>query len=511
MTHPGQTSLMSQRNIEQSAALVEAQPVVARQSRRPSPVVWLMLGILVLLALAVIFVLPGVVEEYELPFTPRTATETVPVAPVTTSSLPAISPFEEAQRARQRAEAQDVLASLLERQNALVALNVESWAQSEYAAAVESARLGDEAYRSQQFDEAAAHYRRTDSALQALQESLPQGYQDAMAAGAAALQAGDATQALESFRLALLMSPADDDAQAGLARAENLPQVLALMDEASSLSASGELQEARSRLEQALAVDPEHPQARRQLDELTARIADNAFTTVMSQGFAALQEGSADNAIAAFERALSMRPDSREARAAIDQTRDQLDVSQISRHRSSAEAYEAQENWASAMAEYDAVLAIDPNLVFAVEGRDHAARRQQLDTLLQQAIDQPQRLADEAVHAQALQVYYTGAQLAEPGPRLQQQLAQLEQLLLAAQVPVDVQLISDNATEVTVYQVGVLGQFERHTLSLTPGRYVAVGTRPGYRDVREEFVVGLDGSSTPVTISCTEAVAVNGR
>src|SRR5690606_35916642 len=268
--------------------------------------------------------------------------------------------------------------------------------------------------------------------------------------------------------LALLMSPADDDAQAGLARAENLPQVLALMDEASSLSASGELQEARSRLEQALAVDPEHPQARRQLDELTARIADNAFTTVMSQGFAALQEGSADNAIAAFERALSMRPDSREARAAIDQTRDQLDVSQISRHRSSAEAYEAQENWASAMAEYDAVLAIDPNLVFAVEGRDHAARRQQLDTLLQQAIDQPQRLADEAVHAQALQVYYTGAQLAEPGPRLQQQLAQLEQLLLAAQVPVDVQLISDNATEVTVYQVGVLGQFERHTLSLTP-------------------------------------------
>jgi len=502
---------MSERNIEHSAALLDAQPVVARQSRRPSPVVWIMLGILVLLALAVIFVLPGVVDDYELPFTPRAVTETVPAAPVSASSTPAISPFEEAQRARQRAEAQEVLASLLERQNALVAINVEAWAQSEYASAVESARLGDEAYRGQQFDQAITHYRSTDSALQALQESLPQRYQDAMAAGAAALQSGDAAQAGENFRLALLVNPEDANAQAGLRRAESLPQVLALMDEASALASSGELQAARARLEQALTLDPDHQQARRQLDDLSARIADNAFTAVMSQGFAALQEGSADAAIAAFERALAMRPDSREARAAIDQTRDQLDVSQIARHRSNAAIYEAQEDWASAVAEYDAVLAIDSNLVFAVEGRDHAARRQQLDTLLQQAIDQPQRLSDDAVHAQALQVYYTGEQLENPGPRLQQQLDQLEQVLLAAQVPVDVQLISDNATDVTLYQVGVLGKFESRTLSLTPGRYVAVGTRPGYRDVREEFVVGLDGSSAPVTISCTDAVAVNGR
>src|SRR5690606_27912499 len=114
---------MSQRNIEHSAALVEAQPVVARQSRRPSPVVWVRLAVLVRGARAVSCVLPGVVEESELPCTRRASAEPVPVGPVTTSARPALSPFEEAQRARQRAEAQDVLASLLERQNALVALN----------------------------------------------------------------------------------------------------------------------------------------------------------------------------------------------------------------------------------------------------------------------------------------------------------------------------------------------------------------------------------------------------
>jgi hypothetical protein len=88
----------------------------------------------------------------------------------------------------------------------------------------------------------------------------------------------------------------------------------------------------------------------------------------------------------------------------------------------------------------------------------------------------------------------------------------VEGLLARAQVPVDVQLVSDNLTEVTLYQVGVLGRFESQTLSLKPGRYVAVGTRPGYRDVRTEFDVGFDNSSTPVTVACTEEiVAVNRR
>src|SRR5690606_22353445 len=164
------TSHMSERNIEHSAALSEAQPVATPSRHGPSPVVWGMLGILVLLALAVIFVLPGVVEEYELPFTPRApVTESLPQTPAG-PAVNAVSPFEEAQNARQRAEAQDVLASLLQRQEALIALDVSSWAGEEYAAAVESARLGDEAYRSQQYAQATEHYHAAESTMQLLQD-----------------------------------------------------------------------------------------------------------------------------------------------------------------------------------------------------------------------------------------------------------------------------------------------------------------------------------------------------
>jgi hypothetical protein len=61
-------------------------------------------------------------------------------------------------------------------------------------------------------------------------------------------------------------------------------------------------------------------------------------------------------------------------------------------------------------------------------------------------------------------------------------------------------------TNVTVYRVAELGMFTSHTLNLTPGQYVAVGVRPGYRDVRQEFVVGLDGQVPVIMVACSEAI-----
>ncbi len=481
--------------------------------RGPSPIVWLMLGVLSLLALAVIFVLPGVVQEYELPFTPRAdvAEVSLPVAATAVNSNP-ISPFEEAQRALQRKEAQDVLASLLTRQAELQSLNVEDWAAEEYRAALEFARLGDEAYRTQEFSQAAEQYRSSDAALQTLQNGLPRIFADVMAEGTAALEAGEAALASEKFSQALTMRPQDSDAQLGAQRASTLDQVEALLRDAESLAARADYEAAEGRLREAVTLDQYHDSARTMLAEVRTQISENAFARVMSEGFAALQAGNSETAIAAFERALAMRPGSQQAQEAITQTRGQLAVNQITGHQNTARALEAEERWEAAVAEYDGALAIDANLIFAIEGKDYAQKRLQLDRLLQSAIEQPGRLSDAAVHEQAVQVYYTGLQLESQGPRLQQQLGELETLLAQAQVPVDVQIVSDNVTEVTLYQVGVLGRFESQVLSLKPGQYVAVGTRPGYRDVRTEFEVCFDGRSAPVTIACTEeVVAVNRR
>ena len=75
----------------------------AAGSEKISAWIWVALAALVLLALAVIFVLPNVVQQYELPLTPRVSqpvVETPAASAVVPSASPAMSPFEEAQNAR---------------------------------------------------------------------------------------------------------------------------------------------------------------------------------------------------------------------------------------------------------------------------------------------------------------------------------------------------------------------------------------------------------------------------
>ena len=72
--------------------------------------------------------------------------------------------------------------------------------------------------------------------------------------------------------------------------------------------------------------------------------------------------------------------------------------------------------------------------------------------------------------------------------------------------PLTVTLVSDNVTNVSIYKVGKLGSFETHELDLRPGTYVAVGSRPGYRDVRLEFRVAPEIDTQPVVVRCEEPI-----
>jgi len=88
---------------------------------------------------------------------------------------------------------------------------------------------------------------------------------------------------------------------------------------------------------------------------------------------------------------------------------------------------------------------------------------------------------------------------------VRQQVSELDQLLGVAVTPVRVMLESDNLTDVTVFKVGRLGVFSSRTLELRPGAYTAVGSRPGYRDVRRNFRVS-PGNDAAVVVRCEERI-----
>jgi tetratricopeptide (TPR) repeat protein len=489
----------------------------AAGSNKISAWVWVALAALILLALAVIFVLPRIVQEYELPLVKRAATAplvaTVPAA--AGQSAPAISPFEEAQRARQRREAQDVLASLLRRQAELDEASVTLWSPEAYNTALAAARRGDELYRTGEFGQATAAYQESDLALAALQTELPALFARLLREGEEALQSADSERAIASFELALQIDPPSADAYEGLQRAQALDEVESLLREGDRLQAQGDLRGAGELFRQAVALDSDHLRAASRVADNRQRVIDADFTSIMSEGFVLLQRGDAQGAISAFERALRVKPGNQQANEAIVQTREQITLEAIAGHRRIAEGHEEREQWELAVASYDQALALDPNVIFAVEGRDYSARRLQLDNLLQLNIQQPERLSDQAAFEEALEVLRIGRDLDRDlggaGPRLTAQLSSLEALLEEMQIPLEVTILSDNATNVTIFQVGQLGTFAETSVLLRPGRYVAVGTRPGYRDVREEFVVGFGRELNTLTIRCNEQIAAVNR
>ena len=50
------------------------------------------------------------------------------------------------------------------------------------------------------------------------------------------------------------------------------------------------------------------------------------------------------------------------------------------------------------------------------------------------------------------------------------------------------------------------GEFREHAIALFPGRYVVVGTRSGFRDVREELVIDGTKPEVALNIQCVEEI-----
>lgn len=165
---------------------------------------------------------------------------------------------------------------------------------------------------------------------------------------------------------------------------------------------------------------------------------------------------------------------------------------------------ERQERWSDAVKAYDQALGLDANAAFARNGRAQAQRLAQLHAALDQYIAEPARLqsGEPRTHARTLMAQAE----AETGSVLSAKRQQLAEIIAAAERPVPVLLKSDQSTEVTLQRVGRLGTFETRRIELPPGRYLAIGSRAGYRDVRVPFEVSATPRTEPIVVQATEPI-----
>ena len=475
------------------------------------------LGGLLLLAVLVIFWLPERVAppapgqatpEQAAADQTTTAGTTTPAAPL---SKPApgttdASPWSEAQLAKLRKEAQEVLAELLDVQFALEERGAQQWAPERFAAAAAMAAAGDELYKTRQYEDAKARFQESLDTLQALQEAIPQELAKLLEQARQALEDGELEAAVKALDLAGVIEPNSTQLATLRQLAEVLQQLLPLLEEAAVAEQGGDLAAAQQSLQQATALDPQHLRARSELQRVAAALQAQRFNDAMSEGYTALDEARFAQAREAFRSAAKLQEGSSEAASALQEVETAATAHRLATLKQSGGKNEQKEQWQDAVSAYEQAQKIDGNVLFASEGLKRSRFRALLDKQFRTAIAEPQRLSDVAVADATAQLLKQAQQINPRGPVLEQQISRMQVLLRQANTPVAVNLRSDMETEVIVYKVARLGQFQQHQLTLRPGTYTAVGTRNGYRDVRQSFTIKHDSAPPSVIIACTEPI-----
>ncbi|MEA3292202.1 MAG: hypothetical protein U9Q71_07885 [Pseudomonadota bacterium] len=488
--------------------------------------VWVLLGLVALIAAGVLLMLPDLVQQQvqeraapppatgrgapvqpqtesdvesepatEAPASPETTTKTQPPPTGTASEIAKDAAREQATAALQdylRARARPELTK------------AEVWGDPEWSKAEQAAAAGEQDLKTERFASAANHYTQAGALLDSILQSREQRLTESLAAADAALVQNDHQAAVEHFQLALAIEPQHPEATEGLARARSRADVLQQMETGRLAEENGDPDAALAAYSAAAGLDGKYAPATEAVKRVETRIAEQKFNAAMSRALSAMQAGKLDLAGKALVEARSLRPDDpalQDARERLVRERKKRELAKL---RKRATDQTRNEKWREAEKSFQQALAVDANTAFAKLGLEKARDRVQLHQQIDHYLGKPGRLQSAAPFENARQLLESAKGAGSDEPKLRGKVAALHKLLQQAGKKITLGLRSDGETKVAIYKVGRLGRFEQKSVTLRPGTYTIVGSRDGYRDVRRVFNIRADKTLPPITIQCTE-------
>ena len=414
--------------------------------------------------------------------------------------------FGNSAEARDRKRAEKILGELLDAQQALSEKAVPQWGGARYSSLVEIAKKGDEAFRDKQYTKVVELYAGGIAVLKELETILPEQLSSTLKKGYGALTVGDSVAAHRYFTLALAMDPGNDNARLGMDRTTNIEQVFKLLDSAKEHETQQNFEQSLADYKKAVLMDPDSELAKTGIIRVKRIIVEQNFHGIMSRGFDALNLGNYSKAKQAFQKARTIKPASKQINEALNQANEGLKIEKITLHKQKAMAAERLENWKIATNHYTSVLALDPDVQFAQQGKIRSEQFVKIHGQLDYYLKQPSRLysKDPLVHAEKLLSF--ASSLGNSRPKLTEKISLLTKQIQFASTPVSIQLKSDNLTEIAIYKVGKFGTFLTQELMLRPGIYTVVGARLGYRDIRKQLIVDGHDKVTTLVVRCEEPI-----
>jgi tetratricopeptide (TPR) repeat protein len=461
----------------------------------------LIIGGLLALVAAVVLLLPNLVTEPWIVDPDNPEASAIPIT--------SVSPSTAAEKTQYRQNSQKLLAEIIMLRDGLTSQSIEQWADFEFRSALSLITAGDEQYGYGNYSESMASFNQALEQLKTLQILGEEKYQQALITGTSAIEnaaIGDPAIASAAATLAMAIDASDSRSIALNQRATALPQLIEALQNAEQQLAIKQLEKASSYYQQAVAIDGKHKKAADGLVATQRAITEQSFRRAMTRGFTALEQNRFPQATDAFNQAGNIYPGRQAVIQALSQVETQQSQLLVSQQMQQAGDLERQEQWQQALGIYQSLLQTDPSLTQAKVKTIPVTVRATLHNQLQAALADPLKLSNANAYQKGRRLLKDARGIANPGPVLSQQVADLDRYLSQSTIPVPVVLLSDSLTEVTLFRVAKLGTFEQTSVQLKPGHYIAAGSRNGYRDVRVEFTITGEPMEEPILVSCNEAI-----
>jgi tetratricopeptide (TPR) repeat protein len=479
---------------------------VQRENKKSTNIPLLVLGggVLLLVLAVLVLILPLLLED---PATTRNV-ELQETRPATQSSQPQNQTLSIQTQGQQDAalEIEALIMTWLQGQAEAEAESVADWGGNNYTEAVSLANQCNQLLDEKQYLSARESCEAAINGLNELMASQDTLLEKNIAEGLLAIEQRNPDAAVEHFKRALAIDANEERAVTGILRAEQLPAVLQLLDDGLALESNGDLDGALLALTEATTLDPEFLAAHKALSRVKATIAERTFQQLMSRALQAMTEGKLSDARAALKNAEAIKPGDPAVRDLRQQLEQTLLARRLTSLRQDIEHMEKEERWTDALKSCEKALSLDPHAAFAASCKERVSVRVNLDNLLRGILAKPERLFEKGPLQEARRTLNQAAATKPRGPRITAQSNKLERLITQAEAEVEVVLISDNLTEVTIYHVGRLGRFEEKRLVLRTGNYTATGSRNGFRDIRKTLKVRPEAGKMSFTLRCEEPI-----
>ena len=461
-----------------------------------------LLIILMILAISVIFILPQLPVQKLFDDSSESLIEADNSSEISQSRI--------AEKTKYRKDAQLVLEKIVDIRDLLKSKSIEKWNAEKFNIALENISIGDDLYREGEYLRSIKQYREALDQLNNLKEDAAKIIESTIISANNNIEKLDSEltveQTINSINLAFDIDKNNESIRLLKERSLKLPDLFNKVMQSNQLISEQKYEDAFSVLSEAIMLDPYRKKTKTSIESLNKQIKEKTFIEFMSEGFEAMDQNNFSSARKVFNEALKTYPERPDIYDALNQLESRESSFQIKERIKNAEANENLENWSEAKKEYEALLESDNSLVSLKARLINVRIRAELDEQLENLINNPLTLRSDELHQKAKKLLKTAQGINQRGAKLEKQIENVSKIIVQARNPIPVNFFSDNKTKVTIFKIGSLGLFEKRTIELVPGKYVALGQRIGFRDVRLDFAIEPNEVDKNISIMCVESI-----